>query len=170
MPCALHFILTASWHTRVDPTDIVLPARGFFLARRAIRASESGMTNSVPTTPVDLRRDRIETFCKKWKIGELAFFGSGLRDDFREDSDLDFLATFSPNVAWGLLDHAAMERGRTPSGSRVAQGGGAKPQLDPPKSHPGVRQGPVCGVTTTPSCWTSPGAAERGFGRPQAIE
>jgi len=43
---------------------------------------------------------------------------------------------------------------RAPSGSHVAQGGGAKPQLDPPKGHPGVRQGPVCGVTTTPSCWS----------------
>lgn len=71
-----------------------------------MRMEEEGLM----TTPVELGRDRIETFCKKWKIGELALFGSGLRDDFREDSDLDFLATFSPNVAWGLLDHAAMER------------------------------------------------------------
>jgi predicted nucleotidyltransferase len=46
----------------------------------------------------------------KWGICELALFGSAVRDDFRPDSDLDFLVSFSPNVAWGLLDHAAMER------------------------------------------------------------
>lgn len=62
------------------------------------------------TAPLDANRDGIEAFCKKWKIRELALFGSALRDDFRPDSDLDFLVSFSPNVGWGLLDHAAMER------------------------------------------------------------
>lgn len=61
-------------------------------------------------TLLDSKRDRIEAFCRKWKIQELALFGSALRDDFRPESDLDFLVTFSPSVAWGLLDHVAMER------------------------------------------------------------
>ena len=62
------------------------------------------------TATPDVKRDRIEAFCKKWQILELALFGSALRDDFRPDSDLDFLVSFSPNVSWGLLDHVAMER------------------------------------------------------------
>ena len=62
------------------------------------------------TAPLDASRDRIEVFCKKWKIRELALFGSALRDDFRPDSDIDFLVSFSPNVGWGLLDHVTMER------------------------------------------------------------
>jgi hypothetical protein len=62
------------------------------------------------TATPDVKRDRIEAFCKKWQILELALFGSALRDDFRPDSDLDFLVSFSPNAGWGLLDHAAMER------------------------------------------------------------
>ena len=62
------------------------------------------------TAWLDSKRHRIEAFCKKWKIRELALFGSALRDDFRPDSDVDFLVSFSPSAAWGLLDHAAMER------------------------------------------------------------
>ena len=48
-------------------------------------------------------------FCHRWKITELALFGSALRVDFRPDSDLDFLATFSADADWGLLDHSVMQ-------------------------------------------------------------
>jgi predicted nucleotidyltransferase len=47
-------------------------------------------------------KDRIAAFCKKWKITELAFFGSVLREDFRPDSDVDVLVTFSPDSDWGV--------------------------------------------------------------------
>jgi len=60
--------------------------------------------------PLDWKRERIESFCRKWSIRELALFGSALREDYRPDRDLDFLVTFSPSAEWGLLDHAAMER------------------------------------------------------------
>ena len=45
---------------------------------------------------------QIVEFCKRWKIIEFAFFGSVLRDDFRSDSDIDVLVTFSPDraVTW----------------------------------------------------------------------
>jgi len=62
------------------------------------------------TTSLDSQRDRIDAFCMKWGIRELALFGSAVRDDFGPDSDVDFLVSFSPNVTWGLLDHAVMER------------------------------------------------------------
>jgi uncharacterized protein len=54
--------------------------------------------------------DRLEDFCRRWKITELALFGSALRDDFRADSDIDLLARFAPDAEWSLLDHAKMER------------------------------------------------------------
>ena len=57
--------------------------------------------------PVD--REKISTFCQRWQITELAFFGSILRDDFRPDSDVDVLVTFAPEADWGLFDHVAME-------------------------------------------------------------
>jgi predicted nucleotidyltransferase len=54
--------------------------------------------------------DRIEEFCRRWKIVELSLFGSALRADFRPDSDVDLLVRFAPDADWSLLDHARMER------------------------------------------------------------
>lgn len=42
-------------------------------------------------------KDRIAAFCQKWKITELALFGSVLREDFRPDSE-----TFSLDSDWGV--------------------------------------------------------------------
>jgi len=51
----------------------------------------------------------LAAFCRRWKITELALFGSVLRDDFRPDSDVDALVTFAPDAEWSLLDHVRME-------------------------------------------------------------
>ncbi|MCK6630055.1 MAG: nucleotidyltransferase domain-containing protein [Anaerolineae bacterium] len=48
-------------------------------------------------------------FCQRWHIRELALFGSVLRDDFNPDSDVDILATFTPEADWSLFDHVRME-------------------------------------------------------------
>ena len=37
---------------------------------------------------------QVDDFCRRWKIRELAVFGSVLRDDFRDDSDVDLLVVF----------------------------------------------------------------------------
>src|SRR6266849_1409255 len=63
------------------------------------------MTARLPLETVD---DAIASFCRKWKIEELALFGSILRSDFRPDSDVDVLATFSEDAAWSVFDHARM--------------------------------------------------------------
>ena len=47
-----------------------------------------------PKIPIDHRK--ITAFCQKWNITEFAVFGSVLRDDFRQDSDVDVLVTFGP--------------------------------------------------------------------------
>ena len=54
-------------------------------------------------------RQTIAEFCQRWRIAELALFGSVLRDDFRADSDVDVLVTFADGAKWGLFDHIAME-------------------------------------------------------------
>lgn len=58
---------------------------------------------------LDLDRDRIADFCRRWKIRELALFGSVLRDDFHEGSDLDVLVTFEDDARVGLFAHVKME-------------------------------------------------------------
>ncbi len=45
---------------------------------------------------IEIPLGKIEAFCRKWKIKELALFGSVLREDFRPDSDIDVLVTFEP--------------------------------------------------------------------------
>ena len=57
--------------------------------------------------PVD--KDRIATFCQKWKISELALFGSVLRNDFSPQSDIDILVTFLPNAGHSLFDLVHMQ-------------------------------------------------------------
>ncbi len=54
-------------------------------------------------------RERLTDYCQRWRIAELAFFGSVLRDDFRPDSDVDVLVTFAPDARWGLLDFVTMQ-------------------------------------------------------------
>ena len=58
---------------------------------------------------IEIDRDRLAAFCRQWKITELALFGSVLRDDFRPDSDVDVMVSFSHDAQWSLLDLADMQ-------------------------------------------------------------
>ncbi len=58
---------------------------------------------------IDLPIDQIAAFCRRWKIRELALFGSVLRQDFRPDSDIDVLVTFAPNIHQTLSDLIEMQ-------------------------------------------------------------
>ena len=60
--------------------------------------------------PIKLPEAKISNFCDRWKVRELALFGSVLRDDFRPDSDIDLLVTFSPDADWSLFDHVQMQQ------------------------------------------------------------
>lgn len=58
---------------------------------------------------IPLHLEPIETYCQKWRIGELALFGSVLREDFSPQSDIDVLITFEPDARWSLLDLVDMK-------------------------------------------------------------
>jgi predicted nucleotidyltransferase len=58
---------------------------------------------------IEIPYERIAAFCRRWKITELALFGSVLREDFRPDSDVDVLVTFAPDHRWTLFDLVRME-------------------------------------------------------------
>lgn len=51
----------------------------------------------------------LQDFCERWKIKELRLFGSALRDDFGEGSDIDLLVAFEQEARWSLFDHVEME-------------------------------------------------------------
>ncbi len=54
--------------------------------------------------------ERIADFCRKWKIVELSLFGSVLRDDFGDASDIDVLVAFADDAQWDYFDWPEMTR------------------------------------------------------------
>jgi predicted nucleotidyltransferase len=63
---------------------------------------------------VELRRPRIDideaavgAFCQRWRVQQLALFGSVMRPDFSDQSDIDVMVTFLPDsgrLLWDLVD------------------------------------------------------------------
>ena len=47
---------------------------------------------------IPIPRERLDEFCRRWKIAELRVFGSALREDFGPDSDLDFALRHAPQA------------------------------------------------------------------------
>lgn len=94
------------------------------------------MVSAPHSLQLELPLEQIAAFCRKWGIGRLEIFGSVLREDFRPESDLDFLFTPGPDFhadkaygPWGqnhmaeelssmvgrevdLIEHADIERHR----------------------------------------------------------
>lgn len=52
-----------------------------------------------PSLPLPARD--IAAYCKKWRVAKLEIFGSALREDFGDGSDVDFLYTLAPGVRIG---------------------------------------------------------------------
>ena len=61
-------------------------------------------------TDITVDKQVLADFCQKHYIRKLAFFGSVLRDDFAEDSDVDVLVEVDPERVPGFLKLARMER------------------------------------------------------------
>ncbi len=57
-----------------------------------------------------LPKEQIADFCRRRHIRRLAIFGSALRSDFNESSDIDILVEFEPEHSPGLFGMAHMER------------------------------------------------------------
>jgi|SRR5215216_5291709 len=58
---------------------------------------------------VSIPRKKLAEFCRRWKISELAFFGSVLREDFHSKSDIDLLVSFNPRAKISLFDLVRMQ-------------------------------------------------------------
>ena len=53
---------------------------------------------------INIPREKVAEFCRRWRITELALFGSALREDFGPDSDVDVLVRFDPRSRHSLFD------------------------------------------------------------------
>lgn len=58
---------------------------------------------------IEISREALAEFCQRWKITELALFGSVLREDFGPDSDIDVLVTFVGDAGYSLFDLVRMQ-------------------------------------------------------------
>jgi predicted nucleotidyltransferase len=47
---------------------------------------------------------RLVDYCWRWRVRELAVFGSAPRGALRPDSDIDVLVSFEDDVPWDLAD------------------------------------------------------------------
>jgi len=64
----------------------------------------------MPKAKLTIPGEEIAKFCKKNHIRKLSLFGSILREDFRSDSDIDFLVEFEDGKTPGLIGLSRMER------------------------------------------------------------
>jgi hypothetical protein len=51
----------------------------------------------------------MAAFCQDWNIVTMALFGSVLREEFRDDSDIDIMISFAANARQGLLTLARIK-------------------------------------------------------------
>jgi len=58
---------------------------------------------------VNITKDQIKEFCQKNHIKKLALFGSVLRDDYNQDSDIDVLVELDRRYKTGYIKMAEME-------------------------------------------------------------
>ena len=89
--------------------QIIFTSTGFVTADQTAQVRDFAERADRPYLPISLDTGRIASFCRTWKIRELAVFGSVLSPRFRPDSDIDFLATFAPDARWSLMDSTPME-------------------------------------------------------------
>jgi predicted nucleotidyltransferase len=64
----------------------------------------------MPKSKIAIPGEEIAKFCKRNHIRKLSLFGSVLRDDFKSDSDIDFLVEFARGKVPGLIGLSRMER------------------------------------------------------------
>jgi predicted nucleotidyltransferase len=59
-------------------------------------------------TQIHIPLEEIKAFCAQWQIIEFSLFGSSVRSDFTENSDIDVLVTFAPDAKRSLIHRVHM--------------------------------------------------------------
>ena len=60
---------------------------------------------------IEIPKEKLREFCRKWKVTEFALFGSVTRpEEFRADSDVDVIVRFADEARISLFDLYHMEQ------------------------------------------------------------
>lgn len=57
---------------------------------------------------IEIDDGQLARICRKYRVRELALFGSAARGEMRPDSDIDLLVEFLPQAEIGLIDYAGL--------------------------------------------------------------
>lgn len=60
--------------------------------------------------PIAIPIEKIEAFCRKWKVQRLWLFGSVLREDFGPESDVDVMSSSCPKLCGTFLTWSRRNR------------------------------------------------------------
>ena len=58
---------------------------------------------------IHIDQQKLADFWREWRVTELSLFGSVLREDFQQQSDVDVLVSFAPEAHYSLSDLLRME-------------------------------------------------------------
>lgn len=58
---------------------------------------------------ISIPTESVSKVCRRFRVREMALFGSVLRSDFGPDSDVDILVTFEPDAPLDLFDMAQLK-------------------------------------------------------------
>ena len=72
------------------------------------RRGEDTIEAMSPKEVLGVETEALRALCAEFRVSELLAFGSVLRDDFDEASDLDLLVTFEPGARVGLFQLARL--------------------------------------------------------------
>lgn len=61
-----------------------------------------------PNLALDIKP--VRELCKRYRVRELALFGSAVREDFSDTSDVDVLVEFEPDAEVGFITLSRMQR------------------------------------------------------------
>lgn len=65
---------------------------------------------AMPNLAIEIPKDELRAFCRRWKITEFALFGSAVRPNvFGPDSDVDVMVTFAEDAGWTFFDMVDMK-------------------------------------------------------------
>jgi predicted nucleotidyltransferase len=72
--------------------------------------SQKGDRAMMARQKINIDMEKIRSFCTRWNVQEMSLFGSVLREDFKEGSDVDVLVRFSPGKTPTLFALSRMEK------------------------------------------------------------
>lgn len=71
---------------------------------RAMHDTHAAHGSAQPVNPqVSIHREAIRDFCRAHAIRQLAIFGSAVRSDFNQESDIDVVIDLDPDARVGLV-------------------------------------------------------------------